>query len=103
LNLVVGQKFNTTVGGDMQERVEGSRESVAADSQRIVAQKTWIGSDSLNVLQLVCELLDLVRDMNNQLAEHTHGAVPVPNNSEVFKINADMAKLLNKNMISITF
>lgn len=34
LNLVVGQKHNATVGGDMQERIEGLRQSVASVSQR---------------------------------------------------------------------
>ena len=39
LNLVVGQKHNATVGGDMDERIEGLRRSVAAVSQRLVAPK----------------------------------------------------------------
>ena len=36
LNLVVGQKHNATVGGNMEERIEGLRKSVAAVSQRLV-------------------------------------------------------------------
>lgn len=55
LNLVVGQKHNATVGGDMQERIEGLRISVALVSQRLVAPKTWLGSDRTNVLQ-VCAI-----------------------------------------------
>lgn len=102
LNLVVGQKHNAIVGGNMRERIEGSRESVTAKSQRFVAPKTWIGSDGLNVLQVVCELINLVKDMNNQLAKHTHGAAPVPNNSEVFESNAALAMLLKESLKSIT-
>jgi hypothetical protein len=35
LNLVVGQKHNSTVGGDMDERIQGMRKSVAGASQRL--------------------------------------------------------------------
>ena len=58
LNLVVGQKHNATVGGDMQERIEGLRKSVAGVSQRLVAPQNWIGSESVNLFQVVCDLLD---------------------------------------------
>ncbi len=76
LNLVVGQKHNATVGGDMEERIQGLRKSVAAVSQRLVAPKTWSGSEGVNVLQVLCDLLDLVQQMNAQLASHTHGPTP---------------------------
>ena len=84
LNLVVGQKHNATVGGDMEERIQGMRESVAAVSQRIVAPKSWLGSEDVNVLQVLCDLLDLVQQMNIQLAAHTHGATPPPSNAALF-------------------
>ncbi|WP_267269652.1 hypothetical protein [Pseudomonas protegens] len=84
LNLVVGQKFNATVGGDLQERIQGLRKSVSGISQRLQAPKTWLGSESVNVLQVLCDLLDLVQEMNTQLASHTHGSTPMPNNSAVF-------------------
>lgn len=72
LNLVVVQKHNATVGGDMHERIEGGRESVAGVSQRMQAAKSWIGSANVNVLQVLCDLLDLVHEMNTQLAAHSH-------------------------------
>ncbi|MEB0106299.1 hypothetical protein [Pseudomonas sp. MH9.3] len=84
LNLVVGQKCNVTVGGDMEERIQGLRKSVAEVSQRLVAPKTWVGSEGVNVLQVLCDLLDLVQQMNVQLASHTHGPTPVPGNAAVF-------------------
>lgn len=40
LNLVVRDEYNATVGGDMQERIKGMRESLAAVSQHLVAPKT---------------------------------------------------------------
>ena len=95
--MVVGQKHNATVGGDMQERIEGLRKSVAAVSQRLVAPKTWMGSEGVNVLQVLCDLLDLVQQMNAQLAIHTHGTTPVPSNAAMFAVNSvDAEKMLSK-------
>jgi hypothetical protein len=81
LNLVIGQKYNAAVGCDMQERIEGLRESVAGVSQRLIAPKTWLGSEGVNVLQVLCDLLDIVENMNLQIAGHLHGTSPAPNNS----------------------
>lgn len=71
LNLVVGQKHNATVGGDMQEKIQGLRRSVAGISQQLQAPKNWIGSSSVNLFQVVCDMLDLLQQMNTQLAAHT--------------------------------
>ena len=84
-NLVVGQKHNATVGGDMQERIQGLRESIAGESQRLVAPKNWIGSEGVNLFQVVCEVVELVKQMNEQLALHTHSVGPVPSSNDVAK------------------
>ncbi|MBD8668385.1 hypothetical protein OQ519_20935 [Pseudomonas lurida] len=102
LNLVVGQKHNATVGGDMEERIQGMRKSVAAVSQRLVAPKTWLGSESVNVLQVLCDFLDLVQQMNSQLAGHTHGPTPPPTNAAAFTANAMNALDLNHKLDEIT-
>jgi hypothetical protein len=91
LNLVVGQKHNATVGGDMQEQIQGLRKSVVGISQRLQAPKTWLGSESVNVLQVLCDLLDLVQQMNTQLAAHTHGPTPPPSNAAAFTIASVIA------------
>lgn len=102
LNLVVGQKHNATVGGDMEERIQGLRQSVAAVSQRLVAPKTWLGSEGVNVLQVLCDLLDLVQKINIQLAVHTHGPTPVPSSAAAFTAKADEAARLAKELKEIT-
>ncbi|MCF5509283.1 hypothetical protein GIV75_17635 [Pseudomonas sp. PA-3-5D] len=102
LNLVVGQKYNATVGGDMEERIEGLRNSMTAISQRLIAPKTWLGSESVNLLQVLCELLDLVGEMNMQLANHTHGSSPTPDQSMAFEVNATTVSLLIRSMRKIT-
>ncbi|URM27337.1 phage baseplate assembly protein V [Pseudomonas frederiksbergensis] len=93
LNLVVGQKHNATVGGDMQERIQGLRKSVAGISQQLQAPKNWIGSGSVNLFQVVCDVLDLLQQMNTQLAAHTHvpGPTPSPTDAAVFTAKAAQA------------
>ncbi|NHN70603.1 hypothetical protein G7W60_22440 [Pseudomonas fluorescens] len=101
LNLVVGQKLNATVGGDMQERIQGLRRSVSAVSQRLQAPKTWLGSESVNVLQVLCDLLDLVQQMNSQISTHTHASSPPPNNAASFISSATAASKLSTQLTSI--
>ena len=102
LNLVVGQKHNATVGGDMQERIEGLRKSVAATSQHLQAPKTWLGSEGVNMLQVLCDMLDVVQEMNAQLAAHTHGSTPPPSNAAAFTQAGALALLLSTQMKLIT-
>ncbi|RMN36949.1 hypothetical protein ALQ61_03901 [Pseudomonas coronafaciens pv. zizaniae] len=49
LNLVVGQKHHATVGGDMHERIQGLRESIAGKNQRLQAPKNRVGSGSVKI------------------------------------------------------
>lgn len=95
LNLVVGQKLNATVGGDLQERIQGIRKSIAP--------KTWLGSEGVNVLQVLCDLLDLVEQMNVQIAGHIHGSSPQPSNFTAFSENSMVANSLSNNLKSITY
>lgn len=94
LNLVVGQKHNATVGGDMQERIEGLRKSVAGASQRLQAPKNWIGSEGVNLFQVVCDMLDLLQKMNAQLAAHTHVPGPMPSPTDAAAFTAKAAQAL---------
>lgn len=96
LNLVVSQKGNVTVGGDLNERIQGLRRSVAAT--------TWLGSTSVNALQILCDLLDLVEQMNTQLASHTHvpGPSPSPSDAAGFTAKATNAAQLATQLKPIT-
>ncbi|WP_122588795.1 phage baseplate assembly protein V [Pseudomonas viridiflava] len=84
LNLVVGQKHNATVGGDMVERIQGLRESITNESQRLQAPKNWVGSRTVNIFKVLCDTLDLLQEMNSEVAAHTHGPTPVPSNASAF-------------------
>lgn len=96
LNLVVGQKHNATVGGDMQEKIQGLRKSVAGISQQLQSPKNWIGSGTVNLFQVVCDVLDLLQQMNTQLAAHTHvpGPTPSPVDAAAFTTKATQASAL---------
>lgn len=104
LNMVVGQKHNATVGGDMQEKIQGLRESVAGVSQHLVAPKNHIGSESVNIFQVLCDVIDLVQAMNTQLAAHTHVPGPTPNPTDVaaFVTKAQIASNLSIKLNSVT-
>lgn len=96
LNVVVGNKHNATVGSDMQERIMGVRRSIAP--------QTWLGSEGVNVLQVLCDLIDLVEAMNTQLATHTHvpGPTPSPADAAEFASKAAQALLLAGQLKPIT-
>lgn len=94
LNQVVGQKLNLMVGGDLQEHVKGLRRSIAPT--------TWLGSESVNVLQVLCDLIDLVTQMNTEISGHTHGSSPVPTNTANFATNAGTGLQLNGQLKPIT-
>lgn len=104
LNLVVGQKHNATVGGDMQERIQGLRKSVAGISQQMQAPKNWIGSEGINLFKVVCDTLDLLQQMNTQLAAHTHvpGPTPAPGDAAAFTAKAVKAEALAAKLKIVT-
>ncbi|RMV66927.1 hypothetical protein [Pseudomonas coronafaciens] len=102
LNLVVGQKHNATVGGDMLERIQGLRESITNESQRLQAPKNWVGSGSVNIFQVLCEALDILQEMNGQLAAHTHGPTPVPSNAGIFVKNVTLVGSLLMSLKEVT-
>jgi len=103
LNLVVGQKHNATVGGDMQEKIQGLRKSVSQVSQRMVAPKNHIGSESVNIFQVLCDTLDLLQEMNTQIAAHVHPQIGQPPvNAAAFTADAAKAALLSAKLKAIT-
>lgn len=102
LNLVVGQKHNATVGGDMHERIQGLRESITSESQRLQAPKNWVGSHDVNIFQVLCETLDLLHGLNMLIAEHTHGVTPKPNNFSSFEMDAQIAQKMSNDLRRIT-
>jgi len=100
-NLVVGQKHNAAVGGDMQEQINGLRKSVAGVSQRLVALKNHVGSESVKIFQVLCNTLDLIEQMASQIASHVYGSTPVPTTA-AFTTDAVEARTLSTALSSAT-
>jgi hypothetical protein len=48
----------------------------------------------VNVLQVLCDLIDLVEAMNTQLTAHTHVPGPTPSPSDAAQFNAKAAQAL---------
>ena len=102
-NLVVGKKHNATVGGDMQEKIKGLRKSVTGISQHLVAPKNHVGSESVNIFKILCDTLDLLQEMNTQIAVHVHPQVGQPPvNAAAFSADAVKAALLSAELGSVT-
>lgn len=102
LNLVVGQKHNATVGGDMQERIQGLRKSVAVISQSMIAPKSHVGSEGVNIFRVLCDTLDLVQQLATDVASHNHASSPVPNQAAAFVTEAAKAGLLSAELGAAT-
>lgn len=101
-NQVVGQKHNAMIGGDMQEKIQGLRKSVAEVSQRLQAPQTWIGSDNVNALQIVIDLIGLVERISIQIATHTHSSGSVPSNNAEFEHSALLAHEMSVRLAAIS-
>lgn len=102
LNLVVGQKYNATLGGDMQELIHGLRKSTAEVSQQLQSPKNWIGSSDVNLFQIVCDILDLMEVMARQIAGHVHGGSPTPTTSAAFIADAVTVRTLSSTLKAVT-
>ncbi|WP_295894146.1 hypothetical protein [uncultured Vibrio sp.] len=76
-NLELGTLGNmhTATAGDLIESIGEVRRSIAAEHQWLQSPKTWIGSQEENVLILLSELMQVVKELADTLASHTHGGV----------------------------
>ncbi|AOA08390.1 phage baseplate assembly protein V [Pseudomonas sp. TMW 2.1634] len=101
-NLVVSKTHNAAVGGDMQEKIAGLRKSVAGASQQLVAPKNHVGSEGVNIFQVLCDTLDLVQQIASEIAAHTHGPTPVPTTASNFVADSAQAGLLASKLGAVT-
>lgn len=57
------------------------RNSVAATRQEVIAPVVWIGSQAINVCQLMLDTLDVVKQLAELTVSHTHSNTGTPLNS----------------------
>ncbi|TPG61488.1 hypothetical protein [Ewingella americana] len=77
----VGGDNTVNVVGQLVEKVGQLRSSVAAVRQEVIAPVVWIGSQSINVCQLMLETLDVVKQLAELTAAHTHSNTGTPQNA----------------------
>ncbi len=91
---VAGQQ-TTTTGKDLVEKIGAIRRSVAAVQQQIVAPVVWLGSEQINVTQLMLDTMDVVKELATLTASHTHPDTGPPTNAGAIEGVAAKTDTLN--------
>ncbi|MDE4034561.1 hypothetical protein PXI95_03715 [Enterobacter asburiae] len=84
-----------TTGKDLIEKIGQIRKSVAAVQQQIIAPVVWVGSGTINVAQLMLDTLDVVKELAEQTASHTHSNTGAPINAGAIRSTGAKADTLN--------
>jgi len=90
-----GGDQTVTTGGNLTEQIGKIRKSVAAAQQQIIAPVVWIGSGSINVAQLMLDTLDVLKQLAEQTASHTHSSTGTPGNAGAIREAGQKADQLN--------
>lgn len=86
-----------TTGQNLTEQIGKIRKSVATLQQQIIAPVVWIGSGAINVAQLMLDTLDVVKQLAEQTASHTHSNTGTPTNAtEIRGASTQADKLTGK-------
>ncbi|WP_444932012.1 hypothetical protein ACJJIF_09695 [Microbulbifer sp. SSSA002] len=75
LNITTTSDINNSAGRDLKEQIGNIRESVAKVRQTIKVKdggKVWLGSESLNMLKVLEDLIGVVSVLAAPLATHSH-------------------------------
>jgi hypothetical protein len=92
-NLVtsVANDASLQAGGSLTEKIAQLRQSIAGARQEIIAPVVWVGSQSINVMQLMLETLDVVQQLAAQTASHTHSGTGAPQNASAISATGSSA------------
>ncbi|SFC50276.1 hypothetical protein [Pragia fontium] len=77
----------TVSAQSIEEKIQAVRKSVAGGGQVIIGSSVWIGSGGaarsagINVMQSILDILDLIQELAQQTADHTHSNTGAPINS----------------------
>lgn len=96
MTLDVGQNSTITVGQKLIEKVGQIKQSIAGAQQQIIAPVVWIGSQQINVAQLMIDTLDVVKELAELTAAHTHSNTGAPLNAQAIKGTGTKSDTLNK-------
>lgn len=93
--VAVAEDATVTIGKNLTEQIGQIRKSVAAVQQQIIAPVVWIGSGSINVAQLMLDTLDVVKQLAELTASHTHSNTGTPTNAVDIRSTGAKADTLN--------
>ncbi len=77
----IGKKATTEVGQDLIEKIGQLRSSIAGARQEVIAPVVWLGSQQINVMQLMLDTLDVVKELAQRTAAHNHSNTGTPQNA----------------------
>ncbi|HDR2889431.1 TPA: hypothetical protein I4G69_000241 [Enterobacter asburiae] len=89
-------KAAISVGQNLVEKIGQLRQSIAGQRQEIIAPVVWIGSAEINAAQLMLDTLELVQQLAQQLASHTHPSTGQPTNSAAIAATGTKAGTLTE-------
>lgn len=84
-----------SVGSSLTEKIAGIRRSVA-QSQELIAPVVKLGSESINVLTLLTDTLDVLNELATQAANHTHPSTGQSQQAAQFTATAQKTRVLAK-------
>jgi len=99
----IGQDDKTTIGGNqdvqvkgnLTEQIDGIRRSVAK-AHELMAPSIRLGSAEVNVLTLLTDTLDVLHQLAQQTAQHTHSNTGTPTNSGEITATANRTTALTE-------
>ncbi|EAW0925044.1 hypothetical protein AA26_21510 [Salmonella enterica subsp. enterica] len=91
LSTKVAGAMNVDVGGTLTEKIAALRKSVAAGGQQIMGPTVHIGSEGVNTLTMMLDTIDLLAELAQQCASHSHPSVGTPTNAGAFNQTAAKA------------
>ncbi|HAU4927234.1 hypothetical protein [Aeromonas hydrophila] len=86
--------MSQTTAGDLVEVVGQLRRAVAGELQHLEAPRSWMGTEGVNIFQLLLQLMNVVEQLAAATASHTHGSGPAPGNSGTITGHGQQAKQL---------
>lgn len=97
-NLLLGSKKQVDIKSTENMTLESLKQfqAKAKELAKVQGAKVWLGSEGLNVVQVLVDLIDLVGDITLTLSTHTHPGVGPTQQAAVFTTqNASAVKLSN--------
>lgn len=87
----VGGAVAVEVGESLTEKIAALRKSVAAGGQQVMGATVHIGSENVNALTMMLDTIDLLAELAQQCANHSHPTVGTPTNAAAFTQTATKA------------